>query len=80
MKIQQPPDTNANNINKKVLFTICTDVVMPMCKLIEYTGNYLKTSGSLWLYCRDKPSLNNESSIIDFGDNDTTVFFKSKEK
>ena len=51
-----------------------------MCKLIEYTGNNLKTSGSLWLYCRDKPSLNNDSSIIDFGDNDTTVLFKSKEK
>ena len=53
---------------------------MPMCKLIEYTGNYLKTSESLWLYCRDKPSLNNDSSIIDFGDNDTTVLFKSEEK
>ena len=25
-----------------------TDVVMPMCNLIEYTNNYSKTSGSLW--------------------------------
>ena len=27
LKIQQPADTNANNINKKVLFTICTPFI-----------------------------------------------------
>ena len=26
---------------------------MPMHHLIEYRGNYSKTSGSLWQYCRD---------------------------
>ena len=34
-----------------------TDVVMPMCNLIEYTDNYSNTSGSLWQYYRDEPSL-----------------------
>ena len=32
------------------------DVLMPMYNLIEYSDNYSKTSGSLWQYCRDKPS------------------------
>ena len=26
------------------------DIVMPMYNLIEYSDNYSKTSGSLWLY------------------------------
>ena len=34
------------------------DVVMPMYNLIEYSNNYLKTSGSLWQYCRDDPNDN----------------------
>ena len=29
------------------------DVVMPMYNLIEYSGNYAKTPGSLWKYCLD---------------------------
>ena len=32
------------------------DAVMPMCDLFEYSGSYLKTSGSLWQYYRDKPN------------------------
>ena len=32
------------------------DVVMPMYNLLEYSKNYKKTTGSLWNYCRDKPS------------------------
>ena len=31
---------------------------MPMYNLIEYSNNYLKTSGSLWQYCRDDPNDN----------------------
>ena len=27
---------------------------MPIHNLIEYSNNYPKTSGTLWLYCRDK--------------------------
>ena len=34
------------------------DIVMPMYSLIEYSDNYVKTSGSLWQYCRDEPNDN----------------------
>ena len=34
------------------------DIVMPMYNLIEYSNNYMKTSGSLWQYFRDKPDDN----------------------
>ena len=30
------------------------DAVMPMYNLLEYSKNYLKTSGSLWNYYRDE--------------------------
>ena len=41
------------------------DIVMPMYKLIEYSNNYAKTSGSLWQYYRDEPNVNlaNSESI-----------------
>ena len=32
------------------------DVVMPMYNLLEYSKNYKKTTGSLWIYYRDEPS------------------------
>ena len=32
------------------------DIVMPMYNLIEYSDNYVKTSGSLWQYYRDEPN------------------------
>ena len=41
------------------------DIVMPMYNFIEYSDNYLKTSGSLWQYYKDDPnddSANSESS------------------
>ena len=34
------------------------DIVMPIYNLIEYSGNYSKTSGSLWQYCKDEPNDN----------------------
>ena len=34
------------------------DIVMPMYNLIEYSDNYVKTSGSLWQYFRDEPDDN----------------------
>ena len=49
-----------------------TDIVMPMCNLIEYSDNYLKTSGSLWQYFRDEPDGND--------DMDESKSFKSKIK
>ena len=32
------------------------DVVMPMYNLLEYSKNYIKAAGSLWIYYRDEPS------------------------
>ena len=32
------------------------DIVIPMYKLIEYSDNYAKTTGSLWQYFRDDPN------------------------
>ena len=34
------------------------DIVMPMYNLIQYSGNYSKTSGSLWQYYKDDPNNN----------------------
>ena len=55
------------------------DIVMPLYNLIEYSDNYSKTSGSLWQYYRDEPSLNNNSNIVDFtGANDNNKLLKHK--
>ena len=57
------------------------DVVIPMHNLIEYGDAYLKTSGSLWRYCRDEPALDNNGNIIDFpDDNNNSSSFKFKQK
>ena len=37
------------------------DIVMPIYNLIEYSDNYLKTSGSLWQYSKDDPNDNLEN-------------------
>ena len=57
-----------------------TDIVMPTYKLIEYSVNYSKTSGSLWQYYKDLPSLNNAGNIVDFTATNTTRSFKFKPK
>ena len=38
------------------------NIVMLMYKLIEYSDNYAKTTGSLWQYFRDEPNDNTEDS------------------
>ena len=49
--------------------------------LIEYSGNYSKTSGVLWRYCRDQPALDDNNAITDFTvANSITDSFKIKEK
>ena len=40
------------------------DIVMPMYKLIEYSNNYAKATGSLWQYCKDIPARNNANNAI----------------
>ena len=42
---------------------------MPMYSLIEYSGAYSNTSGSLWQYYRDEPALNNSNNIIPANNN-----------
>ena len=62
----------ADERNKRVMFTNFApfinrkteidnskdiDIVMPMYNLIEYNGNYSKTSGRLWQYYKDNPNV-----------------------
>ena len=56
------------------------DIIMPMYNLIEYSDNYSKTSGSLWLYYKDISTVNNNGAIVDFNEanNTDSINFKSK--
>ena len=56
------------------------DIVMPMYNLIEYSDNYVKTSGSLWQYCKDIPARNANNIIEEFTEDNTTDTFKFKAK
>ena len=56
------------------------DAVIPLHHLIEYSGIYLKTSESLWQYCRDKPAVNDNGFIVDFNAFNVTDSFYFKEK
>ena len=49
-----------------------TDVVMPMYNLIEYSDNYLKTSGILFQFCRNIPALDNDGAVTDFNEANVT--------
>ena len=53
---------------------------MPMYNLIEYSDNYAKTTGSLWLYCKDIPALNANDQIIIFAEGNLTDSFNFKVK
>ena len=37
---------------------------MPMYNLIEYSDNYLKTSGGLWQLCKDIPAVDDDNAIV----------------
>ena len=39
---------------------------MPMCNLLEHSGNYSKSSGILLQYYRDKQAVNDDGEITDF--------------
>ena len=56
------------------------DIVMPMYNIIEYSGNYLKTSGGLLQYCKEIPAIDDDGAIVNFnGANPTDSFnFKTK--
>ena len=51
---------------------------MPTYNLIEYSDGYLKTSGGLQQYYKDKPALDSHKNIIDFS-NIYSVSFKFKQ-
>ena len=53
---------------------------MSMFNVIEYTDNYIKTSGSLWQYYRDKSFIGNIGNIIDVPDDPDSNSFKYKQK
>ena len=55
-----------------------SDIVMSVCKVIEYSDNYSKTSGSLLHYYKDEPFLDN-GAIADFAsDNNNSASFEFK--
>ena len=56
------------------------DIVMPMYNLIEYSDNYSKIFGILWLYSKDIPAADNNGDIIDFNGANATGSFNSKTK
>ena len=57
------------------------DKVMPMYNLIEYSYNYSEIYGTLWLYYRDEPFLDNNGAIVDFPeDNNNSASMKVKIK
>ena len=57
------------------------DIVIPMYNLIEYSNNYLETSGSLRQYCKDIPTVDNDNNaIVNFAENNLTDSFNFKVK
>ena len=56
------------------------DIVMPMYNLIEYSDNYVKTTGNLWQYCKDIPARDNNNEITEFTAGDPTDSFNFKAK
>ena len=48
---------------------------MPICNLIEYRDNYLKT---LWQYYRDEPPLTDAGAIDNFLGSSVSFKFKQK--
>ena len=53
---------------------------MSMYNLIEYSYNYVKTTGILWQYCKDIPVRNNNNEITEFTRDNTTDSFNFKAK
>ena len=52
-----------------------------MYNLIEHSDAYSKTTGSLWQYNKDEPTLDNNGNIIDIpDDNNNSALFKFKQK
>ena len=71
--------TDINNTQADDTETV--DVVISMYNLIEHSDAYSKTTGSLWQYNKDEPTLENNGNIIDIpDDNNNSALFKFKQK
>ena len=63
-KINVPFISCISKINNTLIDNVeDLDNVMPMYNLLEYSKNYLKTSGSLWNYYRDEPNSGAEEGV-----------------
>ena len=52
-----------------------------MYNLLEYSDVYLKTSGSLWQYYKDEPTLDNSNNIVVFpSNNNNSISFEFKQQ
>ena len=56
------------------------DLVIPMYNLIDRRDNYLKTSRNLWQYCREKPAVDNNGTIIVFNEANVTDSFNFNQR
>ena len=50
------------------------DILMPMYNLIEYSGNYLDTSGSSGQFKRDEQNINSENTPVGVNSTNSTSF------
>ena len=53
---------------------------MPICNLVENSDNYSKPSGSLWQYCKDLLTVNDNGNFFEFNGANTTDPFNFKAK
>ena len=51
-----------------------------MYNLIDHSNNYLKTSGSLWQYCKNEPFITDDGVVIDIPDDPDSASLKYKQK
>ena len=51
-----------------------------MYNLIEYSDSYSKIFGSLWRYCKDITTVDNNNAIVNFAENNLTDSFNFKAK
>ena len=56
------------------------DVIMQMYNLIEYSGNYSKTSESVWQYYKVEQFINNNGVISEVPDDPESASLKYKQK
>ena len=56
------------------------EIVMPMHKIIKYSDNSSKTSGSFWHYYKDKPFSDNRTIAAFSANNNDSASFKFKTK